>query len=121
VIDIEREIMKKYFSPALILILLAILIVSCSASGTTAAPASNSTSSEATVSESSSSSNPATVNGKSLLEARCATCHGLDTVENRKGTADEWKMVVENHIQRGLELSSEEESVLVQYLAENYK
>lgn len=113
--------MRKLFGSTSVLILLAILVVSCSSSSTTAAPASSPPSTETIAAESSSGSSLATPDGKTLLESRCANCHDLDTVVNRKGTADEWKMVVDSHIQRGVELSSEEATVLVQYLAENFK
>ena len=121
-IDIERTMMRKFWGFTIILILLAILIVSCSSAGSTATPASSPTSSATTVSESpTSASSVTTIDGKALLETRCNRCHSLDLVANQKGTADEWKSFVDNHIQKGVELSSDEETVLVQYLAENFK
>jgi len=102
--------MRKFWVVTLILILLAILVVSCSSAGTTAAPASVSSGSETTA-----------INGKTLLETRCTACHSLDQVVNQTGTADEWKSVVDSMIQRGAKLSNDEATVLVKYLAENFK
>jgi cytochrome c5 len=61
------------------------------------------------------------IDGKTLLNTRCISCHTLAKVVNAKGTADQWKRQVDQMVQRGAVLSSDEETVLVQYLAANFK
>jgi len=101
--------MRKIWVASMILILLAVLIAGCSSG------------SAATATSSSSSSSSSTADGKTLLESRCAACHSVSRVTKMSGTADEWKSVVDNMINRGAQLTSAEEAVLVDYLAATYK
>jgi cytochrome c5 len=104
--------MRKIGVILLIAILCTVLISACSSAATP-------TTSSASGSTSGSSSTVA--DGKTLMETRCATCHSLDRITNAKGTAAEWQQVVDQMVQRGAVLSTDEEKVLVQYLADNYK
>ncbi len=60
------------------------------------------------------------VSGATLLEERCSTCHGTDKVTQASKTQEEWEQTVTNMVEKGAELTAEEQEVLVAYLAENY-
>jgi hypothetical protein len=59
--------------------------------------------------------------GASLLQSRCTVCHSLERVTSRTGTAQEWKMLVDRMIGNGAQLNAQEETTLVNYLAQTYK
>ncbi len=61
------------------------------------------------------------IDGKTLLETRCTSCHSMERITNSSKTEDAWKATVERMIGHGAQLSTEEEAVLTQYLAENFK
>ncbi|MCX6056057.1 MAG: hypothetical protein NTZ74_14310 [Chloroflexi bacterium] len=61
------------------------------------------------------------LDGKALLETRCATCHSLSTTTQRKKSKSSWERVVQQMVGVGAQLNTEEQTVLVQYLADNYK
>ena len=104
--------MKKFMFIPLILIICAILIAACSStSSTTAVPTSSSSGGSTTT----------VADGKTLMETRCTACHTLAQVVSRTGTAAQWQQVVDQMIQRGAVLNPAEETVLVQYLAANFK
>lgn len=64
---------------------------------------------------------PAPLSGQTLLNERCQQCHALSRVTSAKKDANGWKATVERMIQKGAELSPQEATVLIQYLAETYK
>jgi cytochrome c5 len=59
--------------------------------------------------------------GKTLLETRCASCHSTERITSSSKTADAWKATVERMISHGAQLNTEEEAILIQYLAEYFK
>lgn len=61
------------------------------------------------------------INGQTLLDERCVTCHALENVTSTTGTYEEWESIVSRMIQRGANLTDEEKAILVQFLAYNYK
>lgn len=61
------------------------------------------------------------IDGRELLESRCISCHSLDRVTKKTATQEEWGQIVTRMIGGGAELTDEEKSILVQYLAETYK
>lgn len=61
------------------------------------------------------------LNGQTLLEERCVTCHTLENITVITGSYEEWEIIVDRMIQRGANLTDEEKSILLEYLAENYK
>jgi cytochrome c-type biogenesis protein CcmH/NrfF len=98
--------MTNRLSTALLLaMIMMVIITACSsaASSTTAAPA-------ATTSQ----------DGATLVQERCTRCHPLDRVESSKHTASEWKAIVDMMISRGAQLTSGEETAVVDYLAANF-
>ncbi len=60
------------------------------------------------------------ISGTTLLEERCSTCHGTDKVTQASKTQEEWEQTVTNMVEKGAELTAEEQEVLVAYLAETY-
>jgi mono/diheme cytochrome c family protein len=58
--------------------------------------------------------------GQQLLQERCSGCHSLDRVRNQQLTRGEWEDVVEWMLTYGVELTDEEQEILVDYLAETY-
>jgi mono/diheme cytochrome c family protein len=92
------------FSFILLVVLTGTLLAAC---GSTSSPTA--------------SSSGGTSDGATLLQTRCSVCHGVNRVTSRTGTADEWKMVVDNMINRGAQLTPQEEQTLVTYLAQTYK
>jgi len=67
-----------------------------------------------------SSGNASSIDGDTLLDARCTKCHGLDRVTNASKTMDEWRTTVERMISKGADVIEDEKEILIQYLAETY-
>lgn len=67
-----------------------------------------------------SSGNASSIDGDTLLNARCTKCHGLDRVTNASKTLDEWRTTVERMISKGADVIEDEKEILIQYLAETY-
>jgi hypothetical protein len=63
---------------------------------------------------------PAEPEGRVVLEERCTACHGLGRVESARKSREEWVTTVERMVGYGAQLSEDEESVLIDYLAETY-
>lgn len=61
------------------------------------------------------------IDGKTLLETRCADCHSNTRITNKSATAAEWQITVERMMTKGAKLTPEEEAILIQYLADNFK
>ena len=59
--------------------------------------------------------------GQALMQARCSVCHSIDRVTSSHKTAEQWKISVDRMINNGAQLTSQEEQILVDYLAQNYK
>lgn len=76
---------------------------------------------QTSVAENGSPAQPAAVNGNDLLETQCSACHSLERVKSKSATADQWKITVDRMIGHGTQLTAEEETILIQYLAENFK
>ena len=63
---------------------------------------------------------PAALDGATLLEERCATCHGLDRTTSARKTREEWERTVVRMVSKGAELNDEEQEILITYLTETY-
>jgi len=105
--------MKKVFVFIGLFLLLAILLTACSSN--------SSTSASPTTTSSSGQTGSAVADGKTLLETRCVSCHTLAKVVSQKADANRWQMIVNDMVNRGAVLTAEEQTVLVQYLAANFK
>jgi cytochrome c5 len=58
--------------------------------------------------------------GQALLNDRCTKCHKLDRVTSAKKSASDWKTTVSRMVGKGAQLTSAEQTVLVDYLAKTY-
>jgi len=95
--------MKKHMQATLLaLIALVLFLAACSSGSST-----RSTTPEATP------------DGATLLQERCITCHPLSRVTSKHLSSVEWKSVVDSMVQRGASLTSDEQTVLIDYLAAN--
>ena len=93
-----------------LLVTMAVTLAACGTKSTTQAPASNPTIAPST------SGN----DGQALLNDRCTKCHSLDRVTSQKNSADQWTKIVSRMVQNGAKLTSDEQKVLVDYLAKTY-
>jgi hypothetical protein len=95
-------------------IFLIILIISaCSSANVSQAtePLSSSTSPPASTS---------TIDGATLVSQRCTACHPITRIESAHHSAAQWQTIVDSMIRRGAQLTPEEETVVVNYLAATY-
>jgi cytochrome c-type biogenesis protein CcmH/NrfF len=97
----------------LIIILLSSTLIACSSSTPT-------TTSEPPSSTISSAPSTSTLDGATLVQQRCTVCHSLSRIESSHHSATEWQTIVDSMIQRGAQLTPEEETVVLNYLAANY-
>jgi len=67
-----------------------------------------------------SSSGESKVDAASLVENRCTQCHSLDKVTSVQKTQAQWDATVSNMVQKGAQLSGDEQAAVVAYLAETY-
>ncbi|MCX7802207.1 MAG: c-type cytochrome [Meiothermus ruber] len=58
--------------------------------------------------------------GKTLLEQKCAVCHGLEVITNQRLNANDWDFIVGQMIGFGAQVNPEERKTIVAYLAENF-
>lgn len=58
--------------------------------------------------------------GREIAGRACQSCHGLDTVESKRGTKDDWTQTVNNMVSRGADVGDAEISVLIDYLAKSF-
>jgi cytochrome c5 len=85
-------------------------------------PASQPATTEPAVNQSTTSQPVTTIlDGKTIMENACSVCHSLDRVTSKHGTLADWQATVSRMINHGAVLTSEEETVLLQYLAATYK
>jgi cytochrome c-type biogenesis protein CcmH/NrfF len=88
-----------------IIVAISLLLSACSSGAT------NSTSTPAATT---------TLDGATLIQQRCSRCHPLTRVTSARHTATEWQTIVNQMIRRGANLTPDEESVVVDYLAATY-
>jgi hypothetical protein len=63
---------------------------------------------------------PGAEDGANLLAVRCSVCHSADRPRQARKSRDQWAQTVTRMIGKGAQLSSEEKSVLIDYLAKTY-
>jgi cytochrome c5 len=98
----------------LVLIVSTFLLAACGTSGASTSVPAPDTSATLSASDTSPS------DGQALLESRCTVCHTTRRITTSSYTADEWTQVVENMINRGAKLNSDEKQTLIEYLAQTY-
>ena len=96
----------RMYTLAFILLAVMILVTACSsgASTSTTAPSNSS----------------AILDGATLFQERCNVCHNLSRAESAKHTSAEWKTIVDKMIGKGAQLTPDEETLVVDYLAATY-
>jgi mono/diheme cytochrome c family protein len=75
---------------------------------------------EETVAPPSEQDAPPTLDGQSLVQERCAECHGLGQVTGAQKTEEEWRTTVERMVGKGANLNSAEQEAVIQFLTETY-
>jgi mono/diheme cytochrome c family protein len=55
-----------------------------------------------------------------LVQARCASCHGLDRVTSAKKTREQWTQTVTRMVGKGAQLSAAEQTTVIEYLSKMY-
>jgi len=119
--------MKKPVILFLSLTLLVFILAACSQAATTAAPAAATVPAATTAPAAATApAQPAALDGKALTEKTCTQCHDLGRVQNARGSADQWKAVVERMIQKfpGSNLTpptADEKAAIIKYLSDTYK
>ena len=75
---------------------------------------------EAAPDEEESGSAEVVLDGKLLLETRCAQCHDLGRVTSASKNAESWEKTVVRMVGKGAELNADEQAVLIEYLSTMY-
>ena len=58
--------------------------------------------------------------GLTIVQERCSACHSATTVFGQRRTPDDWAATVQLMVDRGADLSADEQSVVIGYLLQNY-
>ena len=58
--------------------------------------------------------------GKELVSTLCIGCHDLNTAVSKRATTNEWRDTVNTMVERGAQISSADNAVIVTYLGEHY-
>ncbi|HSB66247.1 MAG TPA: hypothetical protein VLD65_06685, partial [Anaerolineales bacterium] len=85
---------------------LLIMLTACTSGPTTSTP--------------SSPSSTASQDGATLVQERCSTCHPLTFVERSRHSATDWQAIVGMMISRGAQLTPQQETSVVSWLASNF-
>ena len=65
-------------------------------------------------------SSTSALDGATLVQQRCSVCHPIGRIESSNHTAAQWNTIVNTMISRGAQLTPEEKTVVVNYLAANF-
>ena len=57
---------------------------------------------------------------EALLQERCTQCHGLNQTTSARKSRGEWDQTVTRMVSKGANLNDEEQTVLIDYLAQTY-
>lgn len=98
---------------------LVIMVVLAACNSGTPAPTQASASTQVPASIQVPASMPA-LNGATLLETRCLTCHSADRAKQAQKTREQWGQTVSRMIDKGAQLTEAEKAVLVDYLTKTY-
>ena len=94
---------NRWFTPLLAVLVVIIFATACASATSRPTPVSTTT-----------------LDGAALIEQRCSVCHPLSFVEKSRHTAADWKLIVDVMISRGAQLTSEEETLVVNFLSTNF-
>jgi len=62
----------------------------------------------------------AVFDGRALIQARCGSCHNAARVEQARKDRDGWEDTVRRMVEKGAQLTEDEEDALIEYLAKTY-
>jgi cytochrome c5 len=57
---------------------------------------------------------------KALFESKCSTCHALAIPQAKKNDLAGWTVTVESMVQKGAQLTAEQQTQIAEYLAATY-
>lgn len=57
---------------------------------------------------------------KTLVETTCTACHSFDRISSAHKTADQWKTTVDRMVGKGAQLTTDQATAVVAYLAATY-
>jgi len=63
---------------------------------------------------------PGAPDGATLVQQRCTVCHTMARIQSAHHSAADWQTIVDSMIRRGAQLTAEEETIVVDYLAATY-
>jgi hypothetical protein len=61
------------------------------------------------------------IDGETLLNERCNSCHTLDRIEKSKKSGGDWERTVAIMVNKGARLENDEQAILIDYLTETYR
>ena len=106
--------------PTGLLIIMGLLILAalatCGSNPTQVSPAASEPASQPTMAPTSGSA----LDGATLLDTRCSSCHPATRAKQAKKTLDEWTQTVTRMIGKGAQLTDAEKAALIEYLAKTY-
>ena len=62
----------------------------------------------------------AVIDAEAVVNDRCTQCHSIDRVIQAKKSQEQWQSTVANMVGRGAKLNADEQTAVVNYLAEKY-
>jgi cytochrome c5 len=110
-----RTIYAAFLMPLIIASLAA-----CSTGSSQPTQAPTQASSPTTAVSTATSAGAAVLDGATLVDTRCTTCHTTDRIKQAHKTRDQWDQTVTNMINKGAQLTDAEKVALVDYLAKTY-
>jgi cytochrome c5 len=117
----KRTMMKIWIVAALVVAV--VMLGACGGGSSSPAPAATavpSTTAPTDAPAAAPTAAPAT-DAAALLQARCTDCHDLNRVTAARYTQEQWQQTVTRMVQKGANLTADEQTVLVAYLAATYK
>ncbi len=113
-----------------VFVLAACLVTACgsnssgtetgSSTGTTGEATTGGTTTGGTTTGGSMTGGAATADGQALVEQKCTVCHGLDRIQAKSENKEQWSAIVDQMVAKGAQLSPEEKTAVVDYLAATY-
>jgi len=94
---------NRWIAMLLTLLVVIIFVTACSSGASNTTPAATTN-----------------LDGATLVQKRCTVCHSVSRIESSNRSAAEWKTIVDKMISRGAQLTPQEETVVVNYLATTF-
>lgn len=60
------------------------------------------------------------LDGEVIVSGKCTACHSTDRIKSQRKTTGEWSVLVDQEINRGAQLNSDERAAVIKYLAANF-